>query len=474
MIDEFLETPQILFRGWHSFFCRFLMEHTFTLNIPDIGKPRVVVIGGGFGGLNAVKHLEGQGFQVVLFDKHNYHTFQPLLYQVATAGLPAEAIASPLRQQFQHYKDFYFRLQRVAGIDPSRQIVLTEAGSLRYDYCIIAGGAKPNFFGNKEVEAYALPLKSVPEALNFRSNLLQSLELASITADPARRKAMMSIALVGGGPTGVETAGALAELKRHVLPKDYPMLDLQEMKIYLIEGLPRLLPSMSEKAGARALRDLQKMGVLVNTSAMVQNYDGKTLRFKDGSTIEVHTVIWTAGVTGESFPGLPADWSEKGRILVDEHCRLLHAENIFAIGDIALMKTGAYPKGHPGMAQVAIQMGKYVGKNLKSLYKGKDVAPFKYFDKGSLATIGRGNAVADLPGKHYFGGRPAWWIWLFVHINYLVSFRNKLLVFASWVYNYFTFDKGNRLIIRPYVRKNDPATAQTTRTNVPDEAQIYH
>jgi len=431
------------------------MDQTFTLNIPDIGKPRVAVIGGGFGGLNAVKALKGKGFQVVLFDKHNYHTFQPLLYQVATAELPAESIASPLRHQFQHYENFHFRLQRVAGIDPARQILLTEAGSLRYDYCIIAGGAKPNFFGNKEVEAYVMPMKSVPEALNFRSRLMQSLELASITVDPAERKAMMSIALVGGGPTGVETAGALAELKRQVLPKDYPTLDLQEMKIYLIEGLPRLLPSMSEKAGARALKDLQKMGVLVNTSAMMQTYDGRTLRFKDGSTIEVHTVVWTAGVTGESFPGLPGDWSEKGRILTDDHCRLLHAKNIFAIGDIALMKTDKYPKGHPGLAQVAIQMGKYVGMHLKKLYKGEEVAPFKYFDKGSLATIGRGKAVADLPGKHYFGGRPAWWIWLFIHINYLVSFRNKLLVFASWVYNYFTFDKGNRLIIRPYVRKND-------------------
>jgi NADH dehydrogenase len=378
-----------------------------------------------------------------------------LLYQVATAELPAESIASPLRHQFQRYEDFHFRLQRVAGIDPERHIVLTEAGSLRYDYCIIAGGAKPNFFGNQEIEQYAMPMKSVPEALNFRSRLMQALELASITIDPAERKAMMSIALVGGGPTGVETAGALAELKQHVLPKDYPTLDMQEMKIYLIEGLPRLLPSMSEKAGARALKDLQKMGVLVNTGAMVQTYDGRMLKFKDGSTIQVHTVVWTAGVTGESFPGLPAHWSEKGRILTDEHCRLLHAGNIFAIGDIALMKTEEYPKGHPGLAQVAIQMGKYVGKQLKHFYKGKDVPVFNYFDKGSLATIGRGKAVADLPGKHYFGGRPAWWIWLFIHINYLVSFRNKLLVFASWIYNYFTFDKGNRLIIRPYVRSRE-------------------
>jgi len=450
------------------------MDHTFTLNIPDTGKPRVVVIGGGFGGINAVKQLKGKGFQVVLFDKHNYHTFQPLLYQVATAGLPAESIASPLRHQFQHYPDFHFRLQRVAGIDPERRIVFTEKGSLPYDYCIIAGGAKPNFFGNKDVEAYALPMKSVPEALNFRSQLMQSLELASVTTDVTQRKAMLSIALVGGGPTGVETAGALAELKRHVLPKDYPNLDLQEMKIYLIEGLPRLLPQMSEKAGARALKDLQKMGVLVNTGAMVQTYDGRTLRFKDGSTIEVHTVVWTAGVTGETFPGLPAEWSEKGRILVDEHCRLPFAHTIFAIGDLALMKTEKYPKGHPGVAQVAIQMGHYVGKHLKAFYKGQEVAPFSYFDKGSLATIGRGNAVADLPRKLYFGGRPAWWIWLFIHINYLASFRNKVLVFASWVYSYFTYDKGNRLIIRPYVRKNDPDTAETTRSNVPDEAQIYH
>ncbi len=450
------------------------MEKTFSLDIPDTAKPRVVIIGAGFGGLNVVKHLKGKGFQVVLLDKHNYHTFQPLLYQVATAGLPAEAIASPIRQQFKHYPDFYFRLQKAVGIDPERNLVLTAGGALRFDYCVIAGGARPNFFGNGQMEKYAMPMKSVPEALDLRSQVLQTLERATVTADPGERRTLMSIALVGGGPTGVEIAGALAELKRHVLPKDFPGLDLRQMRIMLVEALPRLLPQMSENAGARAAKDLQRMGIEIHVNAMVEGYDGRTLRLKDGSTIDTYTVLWTAGVIGETFPGLQPAWMEKGRILTDPFCRLLFARKIFAIGDIALMKTTQYPKGHPGLAPTAIQMGRYVGKHLPEIHGGKPVPAFKYLDKGSLATIGRGKAVADLPGKLHFGGRIAWWIWLFVHINSLVSFRNKLLVFASWLYSYFTFDKGNRIIIRPFARKDDEATAEMVRANVPEETQVVH
>lgn len=428
-----------------------------SLNIPSTDKLRVVVIGGGFGGINTIKHLRNKGFQVVLFDKNNYHTFQPLLYQVATAGLQPDSIAGPLRSIFKKKDDFHFRMLPILSIDPDRNTITTPLGDLLYDYLVIAGGSRPNFFGQQSIEQNTLTLKSVPDALNIRSQLMQVLEQADMTLDPLMRKSLLTIVLVGGGPTGVETAGALAELRHHVLPKDYPNLDFSEMSIYLVEGLPRLLPALSEKAGDRAKRYLQKMGVIVTLNTMVSDYDGTTLTFKNHSSIDTSTVIWNAGVQGEPMPGLKKEWVERGRILTDEHCRIAGKSNIFAIGDIALMKLEKYPKGHPGVAQVAIQMGTYVGKNLIQLHRGEKVKPFSYFDKGNLATIGRGKAVCDLPKNISFGGRVAWWIWLFIHITYLISFRNKLLVFASWVWNYFTFDKGNRLIIRPFVRKETPA-----------------
>ena len=445
-----------------------------SLNIPATDKPRVVIIGGGFGGINAAKKLRNKGFQVVLFDKHNYHTFQPLLYQVATAGLQPDSIAGPLRSIFKDQHDFHFRLFRITAIDPDRKTVSTEAGELTYDYLIIAGGSRPNFFGNKKIEQYSLPLKSIPDALNLRSQFMQVLERAEMTSDPGERQALLSIVLVGGGPTGVETAGALAELRKYILPKDYPALDFKEMKIYLIEGVSRLLPQMSENAGARAKRDLEKLGVIVRLNTLVDSYDGRAITLKNLESIDTSTVVWSAGVTSASFPGLKPEWLEKGRILIDENCRLIGSHSIFAIGDIAVMKTTRYPKGHPGVAQVAIQMGKYVGTNLANFNEGKSVQPFVYFDKGTLATIGRGKAVADLPGNIRFGGRLAWWIWLFVHINYLISFRNKLLVFASWIWNYFMYDKGNRLIIRPYTRKDIHADVEKARISKEEAATILH
>jgi NADH dehydrogenase len=442
-----------------------------SLHIPDSPKPRVVIIGGGFGGINTTKKLlRHGGYQVVLFDKHNYHTFQPLLYQVATAGLQPDSIAGPLRSIFKGQQDFYFRMFRVTGIDPENNMISTPAGDLRYDYLVIAGGTRPNFYGNAAVEQNALPLKSIPDALNLRSQFMQVLEQAELTDDAAERKSLLSVVLVGGGPTGVETAGALAELRKHILPKDYPALDFKEMKIYLVEGVNRLLPPMSEKAGKRAQRDLEKMGVIVKLNTMVDSYDGKTIFLKNQEPIPTSTVVWSAGVTSASFPGLKPEWLERGRILTDEQCRIKGSPgNIFAIGDIALMKLEKFPKGHPGVAQVAIQMGEYVGKNLPNIQARKAVKPFSYFDKGNLATIGRGKAVLDLPKNIFLGGRLAWWIWLFVHINYLISFRNKLLVFASWVWNYFTYDKGNRLIIRPYVKKK---TEKLQSTNLVELHEI--
>jgi NADH dehydrogenase len=302
---------------------------------------------------------------------------------------------------------------------------------------------------------------------------MQVLEQAEMAYHQKEKNALLNIVLVGGGPTGVETAGALAELKNCVLPKDYPALDFKLMNIYLVQSGDRLLPQMSEKAGARAQHDLEKLGVLILLNTRVESYDGQSIQFNNQEPINTATVIWAAGVKSSTFPGLKSEWLDHGRILVDEHCQV-PGTNIFAIGDIALMKTGAYPQGHPGVAQVAIQMGAYVGNNLRNLIDNKTVKPFKYFDKGTLATIGRGKAVADLPGNIHFGGRLAWWIWLFVHINYLISFRNKLLVFASWIWNYFTYDKGNRLIIRAYVRKDGMANVEGLGANEPENAAVLH
>lgn len=431
-----------------------------SLNIPYTGKPRVVIIGGGFGGLYALKYLSSRNFQVVLFDKRNYHTFQPLLYQVATAGLQPDAIVGPLRKILYKNEDFHFRMLRVLKINPEENTISTMAGDLKYDYLIIANGMKSNFFGNEEIRKNVLPLKSIPDALNLRSHLMQLFEWASITVDDAVKEKIMTIVLVGAGPTGIETAGALAELRKYVLPKDYPALDFSQMKIYIIEGMNRTLPTMSEKASSISKKNLEKMGVIIKLNSLVQTFDGEKVLLKNGEIINTYTVIWSAGVMGDVLAGLKHEWQEKGRLLINEECKIIGSQNIFAIGDVAMMKTEKYPKGHPGVAQPAIQMGKYVGKNLLNIHNNKSIKPFHYVDKGSLATIGRGKAVADLPGNLHFGGRPAWWIWLFIHITFLVSFRNKLLVLTNWIWNYFTFDKGNRLIIRPYIKRHDNLTEQ--------------
>ncbi|MBS1563257.1 MAG: NAD(P)/FAD-dependent oxidoreductase, partial [Bacteroidetes bacterium] len=391
----------------------------YHLNIPDTDLPRVVVLGAGFGGINTIKYLPQDKFQVVLFDKRNYHTFQPLLYQVATAGLQPDAIAGPLRNIFSKRKNLYFRMLRVLSVDSESNTLHTVIGPLRYDYLIIANGMKSNFFGNDQIRQYALPLKSIPDALNLRSHLMQQFEWASLTNDPVLREKLMTIVVTGAGPTGVETAGALAELRRHVLPKDYPAIDFSAMKIYLVEGMDRVLPPMSEKAGNNAKKKLEKMCVVILLNTMVANYDGDILTMKNGASINTNTVIWSAGVMGDVLDGIKPEWTEKSRLLTDPHCKVIGTRNIFAIGDVAMMKLEKYPKGHPGVAQPAIQMGRYIGRHLAEMQAGKTVPPFKYFDKGSLATIGRGKAVADLPRHIFLGGRPAWWIWLLIHINYL-------------------------------------------------------
>ena len=329
-----------------------------SLNIPDTKKPRVVIVGGGFGGLYTGRHIDTKYFQVVLFDKHNYHTFAPLMYQVATAALQPDSIVGPLRKIFSKEEDFHFRPLKVQSVDPEQKMVSTTAGDLHYDYLIIATGMKTNFFGNKEIEKNALPMKSVPNALNLRSHLMQMFEWADLTDDAAMQDKILTIVLAGAGPTGVELAGALSELRKHSLPKDYPRIDFKKMKIYLVDGMPRVLPPMSEKASAITKKSLEKLGVIIKTNTMVESYDGKTLKFKNGETIDTYTVIWSAGVTGEAIPGMHKEWIEKGRILTDETCKIIGSDGMYAIGDIAFMKSEKYPKGHPGVAQPGYSNGK--------------------------------------------------------------------------------------------------------------------
>jgi NADH dehydrogenase len=432
-----------------------LQYDKLSLNIPDTTKPRVVIIGGGFGGMNLAKSLKNADVQVVLFDKQNYNGFWPLLYQVATAGLEPDAIAEPFRKMFDGQDDFHFRMVRVNKIDPAAKTVTTLIGDLHYDYLIIASGSKSNFFGNEQIQKYSFPLKTVPEALNIRSQFLQCFEQASITRDPAERQSLLNFVIAGAGPTGVEMAGSLAEMRKHVLPSDYPGLDFSQMNIYVVEGMGKVLPPMSDEAGQKAQKYLEELGVVIKLNTMVENYDGETVTFKGGEQIKTQTLVWGAGVTGAMIDGIPAESTERGRILVDPINRVQGLTDVFAIGDIAFMKLDKYPKGHPGVAQPAIQQGEHLAKNIRRMLKNEPTTPFEYFDKGSLAIVGRSKAVADLPGNIHLGGFIAWMAWLFVHIFYLVGFRSKLVVFSNWMYRLFTYERGTRLIIRPFIRKDD-------------------
>ncbi|MCF2876168.1 MULTISPECIES: NAD(P)/FAD-dependent oxidoreductase [unclassified Tenacibaculum] len=425
------------------------------MNIPQTSFPRVVIIGGGFAGLAAAKGLEDQELQVVLIDKHNYHTFQPLLYQVATGGLEPDSIAFPLRKRFNDVENFYFRLAEVTNVDAKLNVIETSIGSLEYDELIIATGSTTNFFGNMNIEKYAMEMKSVPQALNIRSLVLENFEEALLETDLEKRRALMNFVIVGGGPTGVELAGALAEMKKGILPKDYPDLDIRQMKINLIQGTNELLSGMSNKASQKSEDFLIKLGVDVWKNLRVIDYDGETVTTNGSDHFKAETVIWAAGVKGDAIDGLEQDCliERANRFKVDEYSKVVGYENVYAIGDVACMQTKDYERGHPMMAQPAIQQGELLGKNILAKLKGKKLKPFKYNDKGSMATIGRNKAVVDLP-KWKFQGVFAWFVWMFVHLFSLIGFRNKVIVFMNWVYSYIRFDRETRLIIRPYRKQN--------------------
>ncbi|AMO19201.1 NAD(P)/FAD-dependent oxidoreductase [Flavobacterium columnare] len=425
------------------------------MNIPQSSKKRVVIIGGGFAGIALAKKLRNKNFQVVLIDKHNHHTFQPLLYQVATGGLEAGSIAYPIRKVIQGCTDFYFRLTTVKEIDPNHQKVLSEIGDIHYDYLVIATGSKTNYFGNKEIERNSMSMKTIPQSLNIRSLILENFEEAVLTKDELERNALMNFVLVGGGPTGVELAGALAEMKKAIFQKDYPDLDIQKMQIHLIQSGDRILNTMTEKSSIASENFLKELGVKIWKNVRVTNYDGRTITTNTNLVLDAATVIWTAGVQGACIHGLPEESvvERVERIRVNEFNQVKGFENIFAIGDIASMESELYPQGHPMMAQPAIQQGNLLADNLLNLQQNKSMKAFVYDDKGSMATIGRNLAVVDLP-KYHFNGVFAWFVWMFVHLFSLIGFKNKAVVFLNWVYNYIRFDREGRLIIRPYKKKS--------------------
>ncbi len=425
------------------------------MNIPRSSFPRIVIIGGGFAGISLAKRLRNKNVQVVLLDKHNYHNFQPLMYQVATGGLEPDSIAYPIRKIVQEYKDFYFRLAEVRDIDAENNTIYSDIGELKFDYLVIATGSKTNYFGNKEIERNSMAMKTIPQSLNIRSLILENFEQALLTNDIDERHSLMNFVLVGGGPTGVELAGALAEMKKAILPKDYPDLDVRKMEINLIQGSNRVLDSMSENASEKAEKFLLDLGVSVWKNVRVTGYDGKTVTTSSDLSFDSATVIWTAGVQGALPHGLKADSFIKNvnRIKVNQFNQVEGYDNLFAIGDIAVMTTKNYPQGHPMMAQPAMQQGRLLAENLIKIINKKEPKPFEYKDKGSMATIGRNKAVVDLP-KFKFSGVFAWFVWMFVHLFSLIGFKNKAVVFLNWVYNYIRFDREARLIMRPYKKRN--------------------
>jgi NADH dehydrogenase len=417
------------------------------------GLPRIVIVGGGFGGIQVAKRLSGKAVEIIMLDRHNYHTFQPLLYQVAMGAIDGDSIGFPIRRMFHRQKNFTFHLAEVQKINAESNTITADIGDIKYDYLVIATGANTNFFGNNEVEHFSMPMKNIPEALNIRSLILQNLEKALVTNDPVEAEALLTFVVVGGGATGVELAGALAEMRLHMLTADYPQLTPDKMRVFIAEGKSVLLGAMSPQASAKAKKYLTDKGVIIYNDVHVQHYDGDCVQIDNGVQIKSRNVFWAAGVKGEVPEGIPAEIIARGqRITTDGINRIKGFQNVFAIGDVALVVTPENPNGHPGVAQVAIQQGKQLAKNIMNLINGKPTEAFKYADRGTLATVGRNQAVADL-GKVRFQGFFAWVLWVIVHIISLAGFSNKLIVFFSWAINYFTKNSDNRLIVRFFDNK---------------------
>ena len=418
-------------------------------NIERTDKKRIIIVGGGLGGLELAFKLVDDDYQVVLIDKNNYHQFPPLIYQVASGGLEPSSISFPFRRLFQGKKDFFFRMAKVESVNTDKKTLNTTVGEIDYDYLVMAFGAKTNFFGNKDIEATTLPMKSVSEAMRLRNTILRNLELALTEEDPARKQALMNIVVVGGGASGVEIAGAVAEMKKNIIARDYPDLDSSQMHIYLVNAVDRLLSAMDPVSSKRAERDLKELHVHIRQPQFATEYKDGILKTSAGLEIPTQTVIWVSGICANTVEGFPAESiGHAGRFLTDRFCRVKGVKDVYAIGDVSLVEGDEeYPLGHPQLAQVAMQQAKTVAKNFKAMSKGKELKPFKYKNLGVMATIGRNHAVAEISGKK-FGGFPAWALWLVVHLRSILGVKNKTFILLNWVWNYINYKQSLRLILK--------------------------
>ncbi|MBU2019666.1 MAG: NAD(P)/FAD-dependent oxidoreductase [Bacteroidetes bacterium] len=419
-------------------------------NLPVNNRKRIVIIGGGFAGLSFIQTIPKSKYQVVLIDRHNYHQFQPLFYQVATAGLEPSSIVFPFRKILQKKLGLHFRLAEVERVDRENKEVHTSIGSLKYDYLLLSSGATTNFFGNEAIETNALPMKTISEALNIRNQILTAFENALTAETAEERTSYLNMIVVGGGPTGVEVAGTIAEMRRFILPKDYPELDFSEMKIELLEGSGRLLSGMRDLSSLKAKEYLEKLGVNIRLESIVTNYDGKNVTLKDGTTLHSRNLIWAAGVIANAMPGLDGELLGVGkRLVVNGTLQLENYPEVFALGDAGVTFSDSnFPNGHPQVAQVAIQQGRFIAKEFGKHESERFKKEFKYKDLGSMATVGRNKAVVDLPNRH-FSGFFAWLIWMLVHLRSILGLKNKYLIFMDWLWNYFTYNLSLRLIIQP-------------------------
>ncbi len=426
------------------------------LEYNNTSLPHLIIIGGGFAGVELIKRLNKKQIRVTVFDKNNYFNFQPLMYQVASGGLGPDAIAYPLRKIIGPMPNIGFRMAEVLNINLPLNQIETNIGSFNYNYLCIATGAQTNFFGNAELEKYSMQLKSIPDALDLRSDILQEFEKALSETNTGEIDRYLNFVIVGGGPTGVETAGALAEIKRNVLPADYKEIDANKMQVHLIEAAPRVLSPMSEISSKKAQQFLEELGVKVQVNTAVKAYNSSTgeLTLSTGEILKTDTVIWSAGVKGKTIPGIPEDAIARGnRYKVNEINKIEGCENVFAIGDIAYMTSDkAYPNGHPMVGTVAQQQGKLLAKNILNLLKGKPTKPYTYLNLGSMATVGRHKAVLEVFGIK-LQGYTAWLGWMFLHLMLLVGFRNRIVVLFNWTWNYFSYQRAIRIITRPFVQK---------------------
>ena len=422
-----------------------------SINIQRNQKKRVVIVGGGLGGLRLAEDLYGSGMQVVLIDKNNFHQFPPLIYQIASAGIDPSSISFPFRQIFRKRKDFYFRMAEARMVDTEKKILQTSIGKIDYDYLVLAAGATTNFFGNKNIEEWAIPMKTVPEAMGLRNALLSNFERALTCATEEERQELLNVVIVGGGATGVEIAGALSEMKHYVIPYDYPDMDSSLMHIYLIEAGDRLLAGMSQDSSKKAYDFLKSMGVDIQFGKMVTDYRDHKVIMKDGTEIPTRTFLWVSGIRANAMPGISEDHLGRGfRFKVDQFNRIPGLNDVFAIGDQCLQTTDpAYPNGHPQVAQVAIQQAKNLAKNIKRINEGHAVdnslTPFKYNNLGSMATIGRNKAVVEI-GKFHSQGFFAWILWLVVHLRSILGVKNKMMVLLNWLWKYVSYNDSIRMI----------------------------